>query len=246
MLSTLEGVRRAGFAVTIMAPPEGPLAEACGARDLALLPFRSCDFDGKRLAQSRRREYLASQIAQFRPDLLHANSLAMARLAGPVAAALDVPCLGHLRDIVKLSGRAVRDLNANTRLAGRLRGDPAVPRRRGRVGREDARALQRRRSGPLSPPAGVRLSASRTGPAAGDAAGRRDRPDRAPQGARRACAGGAAGCRSVAGAALPHRRPSLVSRRPSRGGSRRNCTPPPMPCPAGFTSSAPARTSTGS
>ncbi|MCX7427006.1 MAG: glycosyltransferase family 4 protein [Planctomycetia bacterium] len=116
MLSTIEGVRREGFAVTIMAPPEGPLAEACAARDLALLPFRSCDFDGKRLAQSRRREYLASQIAQFRPDLLHANSLAMARLVGPVAAALDVSCLGHLRDIVKLSARAVRDLNANTRL----------------------------------------------------------------------------------------------------------------------------------
>jgi glycosyltransferase involved in cell wall biosynthesis len=116
MLATLDGVRHAGYSVAIMAPPEGPLAEMCLARGVELLPFRSLDFDGNRLPQSRRREHLASRIAQFRPDLLHANSLSMARLVGPVAAALELPSLGHLRDIIKLSARAIRDLNANTRL----------------------------------------------------------------------------------------------------------------------------------
>lgn len=116
MLATLEGVCRAGYSVSILAPPDGPLAETCVARDIELLPFRSRDFDGNRLPQSWRREHLASRIAQRRPDLLHANSLSMARLVGPVAAALELPCLGHLRDIIKLSARAIRDLNANTRL----------------------------------------------------------------------------------------------------------------------------------
>lgn len=116
MLVTLEGIRQSGVSVTIMAPPEGPLAEACVVRGVALLPFRTLDFQGHRFSQSRRREYLAAQIAQFRPDLVHANSLSMARLVGPVAAALGVPSLGHLRDIIRLSGRATRDLGDNTRL----------------------------------------------------------------------------------------------------------------------------------
>jgi glycosyltransferase involved in cell wall biosynthesis len=40
----------------------------------------------------------------------------MARLAGPVAAELALPSIGHLRDIVGLSAAAVADLNRNTRL----------------------------------------------------------------------------------------------------------------------------------
>ncbi|MBN2021890.1 MAG: glycosyltransferase family 4 protein [Pirellulales bacterium] len=115
-LSLADNVARAGFDVALMAPPEGPLARAAVEAGLDLVPFRSLDYQGRRLPQPRRREFLAAELAHLRPDLLHANSLAMARLAGPVAAALDVPSLGHLRDIVRLTRRAIDDLNRNTRL----------------------------------------------------------------------------------------------------------------------------------
>jgi len=116
LLAVLEDVVHGGFQTSIMAPPEGPLARACMEAGLDVLPFQSLDYQGCRLPQSRRREFLAVQLAHVRPDVLHANSLAMARLAGPVAAALGIPSLGHLRDIVRLGRRAIGDVNQNTRL----------------------------------------------------------------------------------------------------------------------------------
>lgn len=116
MLSVLGDVEHAGFSPTIMAPPEGPLAEACCRRGLHLIPLLTRDFSGKTLPQSNRREYLAAQLAHLRPDLVHANSLSMARLAGPVVKTLGLKSIGHVRDIIKLSRSAVDDLNCNTRL----------------------------------------------------------------------------------------------------------------------------------
>jgi glycosyltransferase involved in cell wall biosynthesis len=55
-------------------------------------------------------------LRRRRPDLLHANSLSMGRLSGPVAAELGVPSLAHLRDIIRLSRQAVADLNCHRRL----------------------------------------------------------------------------------------------------------------------------------
>jgi glycosyltransferase involved in cell wall biosynthesis len=116
MLATLDGVCRAGFSVAVVAPPTGPLAEALAARGVEVLPLSCRDGAGGRLSQGRLREELARQIARCRPDLLHANSLAMGRLAGPVAAESAVPSIAHLRDIVRLSTQAMADLNRHTRL----------------------------------------------------------------------------------------------------------------------------------
>ena len=116
MLAVVGAVEDAGFSVSIMAPPEGPLAEVCALRGLHLVPLLTRDFSGKTLPQSNRREYIAAQLAHLRPDLVHANSLAMARLVGPVAKALGLKSIGHLRDIIKLSRRAVEDLACCTRL----------------------------------------------------------------------------------------------------------------------------------
>ncbi|MEA1950659.1 MAG: glycosyltransferase family 4 protein, partial [Planctomycetota bacterium] len=71
---------------------------------------------GKVLPESNRREYIAAQLAHLRPDLVHANSLAMTRLVGPVAKELGLASIGHLRDIIKLSRRAVDDMACCTRL----------------------------------------------------------------------------------------------------------------------------------
>ncbi|MEX0586123.1 MAG: glycosyltransferase family 4 protein, partial [Pirellulales bacterium] len=55
-------------------------------------------------------------IRQRRVDLLHANSLAMGRLTGPVAQGLGLPSIAHLRDIIGLSKSAIGDLNCHNRL----------------------------------------------------------------------------------------------------------------------------------
>jgi glycosyltransferase involved in cell wall biosynthesis len=66
------------------------------------------------LAECRRR--LQRLLDAVRPDLLHANSLSMSRLSGPLAAAARVPSVGHLRDIVRINRRTADDLNCHTRL----------------------------------------------------------------------------------------------------------------------------------
>jgi glycosyltransferase involved in cell wall biosynthesis len=116
MLATLQGVRRAGFSVRVVAPPEGPLPSEIRRRGTRILPVSFCDSSGDRLPQAELRDNLDHLLTAHRPDLVHANSLAMARLAGPVAARLGIPSVGHLRDIVRLSAQAVADVNCNTRL----------------------------------------------------------------------------------------------------------------------------------
>lgn len=116
LLSTVPFIQRAGYEVNIAAPPDGPLADTVIQRGLRLIPFESCDADGRRRSQSALRDRLTRVLRDAKPQLLHANSLSMARLSGPVAAGLKLPSIGHLRDILKLSAAAVADLNRHRRL----------------------------------------------------------------------------------------------------------------------------------
>ena len=116
MLSVLDGVRAAGFAPAVIAPDEGPLSDALRARDVEVVPFVYHDAAGRRFRQDRLRRQLARLLRHRRADLLHANSLSMGRLSGPVAAELRLPSIAHLRDIIKLSPRAIADLNCHARL----------------------------------------------------------------------------------------------------------------------------------
>ncbi len=116
MLTTLDGVRRAGIEVAVIAPPEGPLAEELARRGVEVSPFVFRDAASERLPQDQLREELGRLLGRRRPDLLHANSLATGRLSGPVAPALGVPSIAHLRDIIRLSRQAVADLNRHIRL----------------------------------------------------------------------------------------------------------------------------------
>jgi glycosyltransferase involved in cell wall biosynthesis len=61
-------------------------------------------------------ESLITAVEAARPDILHANSLAMGRLLGAAASQLSCPTTAHLRDILKLSKAAIRDLNQNSQL----------------------------------------------------------------------------------------------------------------------------------
>jgi glycosyltransferase involved in cell wall biosynthesis len=116
MLATLDGVARAGFAIAVAAPPQGPLAEALRAKAVETVPFAATGSDGRRRPQPQLREELAGLIARVRPDVVHANSLSMGRLSGPVAAEASTPSIAHLRDILRLAKGPVADLNRHARL----------------------------------------------------------------------------------------------------------------------------------
>jgi glycosyltransferase involved in cell wall biosynthesis len=111
-LSTVSSVQQAGFELIAAAPPCGPLADALREHAVATSPLTM----EPHLTLARRREMIAQTIRLVMPNLVHSNSLAMARLAGPVARRARLPSIGHLRDIVRLSRAAIEDLNANTRL----------------------------------------------------------------------------------------------------------------------------------
>lgn len=116
LLATLPYLRAAGFEIVALAPPAGALAERLQAEGVPLIAFEVCDGEGRRRSQSQLREQLADLLAASQAELLHANSLAMGRLSGPVAAELGLPSISHLRDIIKLSAAAVADLNRHERL----------------------------------------------------------------------------------------------------------------------------------
>jgi glycosyltransferase involved in cell wall biosynthesis len=116
MLATLDGVARAGFVPVVAAPPEGPLAEALAERGIEVVGLTARDASGAHRPQAAVRQELACLLSKRRPGLVHANSLAMGRLAGPVTQGLRIPSLAHLRDILRLSRQAIADLNDNTRL----------------------------------------------------------------------------------------------------------------------------------
>lgn len=116
MLATLDGVRRAGFPVAVIAPSQGPLAQALADRGVEVIPFDVADAGGTRRTQGQLREALVQVLGRRRPALLHANSLAMGRLSGPVARELGLPSISHLRDIIRMSSQAVADVNCHTRL----------------------------------------------------------------------------------------------------------------------------------
>ena len=123
MLATLPAVTAAGFEVHVAAPASGPsaataapIAQALCQQGVAHARWRVHDAEGERLPLERLRSDIAHFLADLRPELVHANSLSMSRVAGPVAAERGVASLGHIRDIVKLSGQAISDVNANRRL----------------------------------------------------------------------------------------------------------------------------------
>lgn len=116
MLATFAGLSAAGFRISVAAPPDGPLADAVVSAGTELVPFSVFDAHGVRRPLESLRDELADLLLKNRPDLLHANSLSMGRLSGPVASALGTPSISHLRDILRLNARAIADLNCHTRL----------------------------------------------------------------------------------------------------------------------------------
>lgn len=113
LLSVVPTLSADGIALTAAAPAPSPLAAALEAAGIGLLPWEVRGTGGSLAA---RRERLQSLLRKLEPDLVHANSLSMARLAGPVCRQNQIASLGHLRDMLRPSRQALADLSSNSRL----------------------------------------------------------------------------------------------------------------------------------
>ena len=98
------------------APPTGPLAAALQRAGRTHLAWLCANLQGQRLPASGLREGLAELIRRSEPDVVHANSVSMSRLAGPVVQEISRPSVGHLRDIVKLGAASIAQLACHRRL----------------------------------------------------------------------------------------------------------------------------------
>lgn len=116
LLAALPAIRAAGYHPLALAPSEGDLMRALGEQHVEVASWELFTRDGMKLPQEELRRRLAAALARLRPGLIHANSLSTSRLAGPVAAAMGAPSIGHVRDILTLTRRAIDDLNQHTRL----------------------------------------------------------------------------------------------------------------------------------
>ena len=94
----------------------GELTTRLKALQLEVINWLPNDENGRPLPQEQRRRRLGTILDQLSPDVVHANSLAMSRLVGPVAAAMNIASIGHLRDILGISRQAAVDLSRNRRL----------------------------------------------------------------------------------------------------------------------------------
>jgi glycosyltransferase involved in cell wall biosynthesis len=116
LLAALPLLRQEGIQPVALAPARGPLAEELDRQSVERLAFDVSDSNGQKMSRDILRESLLARLRSMRPDVLHANSLSMGRLSGPVAQSAEVPSITHLRDIVGLSRAAIADLNCHTRL----------------------------------------------------------------------------------------------------------------------------------
>ncbi|WP_373652808.1 glycosyltransferase family 4 protein [Schlesneria sp. DSM 10557] len=118
MLAALDWLKthRPDLEFHALGPSTGRLAEALRSRFIPLHHWSVRDPAGNRLTADRILSELLNGLGKIKPDLVHANSLSMSRLLGPLRSRLEVPTTGHLRDIIKLSRGAIDDLNLNDRL----------------------------------------------------------------------------------------------------------------------------------
>ncbi len=116
MLAAMDQLRQSAVEFVAICPFEGPLKDALESRGIESIAFDVRDSKGHRRPSEIVLPELHRILIGTKCDLVHANSLSMGRLTGAIANQLPMPTVAHLRDILKLSGKAIADLNQNTRL----------------------------------------------------------------------------------------------------------------------------------
>ena len=105
------------FHFTAFAQATGPLSAELRGAGISLAPFSVRDEHNSKRPARELLEELNKAVNRCDPplDLLHANSLSMARLVGQLSRS-DIKRTGHLRDIIRLNKKVIADLNASDRL----------------------------------------------------------------------------------------------------------------------------------
>ena len=97
---------------TAIAPTDGPLADQLRQLNIPLVPFTVRSDAGVKRDVADLTAELQAIVATLQPKILHANSLSMSRLVGQSHDQIEpVYCTGHIRDIMKISAKAISDLN---------------------------------------------------------------------------------------------------------------------------------------
>lgn len=116
LLAVIESLITKGWKFQAAVPKPSPFCDALRNAGVATCGFSLHAANGTRKSQEQIRVELAGLLRQKRPDLIHCNSLSTSRLVGPVARQLQIPAIGYLRDILKLSRKAISDINQLDRL----------------------------------------------------------------------------------------------------------------------------------
>jgi glycosyltransferase involved in cell wall biosynthesis len=95
---------------------DGPLLDRLKAANVPVTPFYLHDDNGDRLERESVIGQLRAIADTLNADVLHGNSLSMARLLGAANRYVPCPTVCHIRDIMKLSKSAASDVNKNDRL----------------------------------------------------------------------------------------------------------------------------------
>jgi glycosyltransferase involved in cell wall biosynthesis len=115
MLAVTPRLRAAGVRFHAIVP-KGKLADAWATAGVEVVPWTAGRDSTPAKSSSAAAEELRALLVDLRPQVVHANSLAMGRLVGPLASGLGIASIAHLRDIVRQSRSAIEQLNQNARL----------------------------------------------------------------------------------------------------------------------------------
>ncbi|WP_237225625.1 glycosyltransferase family 4 protein [Rubinisphaera sp. JC750] len=104
------------FDLCVIAPEGGSLAHELAGVDITHVPFHFRDSDGTRREDADLLAELNTILNDQKIDLLHVNSLTLARFAGRNRSKLKLPVTGHVRDIMRLSKKGISDIGKLDRL----------------------------------------------------------------------------------------------------------------------------------
>ncbi len=116
LIAVLPSLPAEGIQPVVATPAPSELAKQLVRQQVETVSWNPRVASGQQDSIIQRREMVGQLIDTVQPDLVHANSLSMSRLAGPVTSRLGIPSVGHLRDMMNISGQAIRDLNQHARL----------------------------------------------------------------------------------------------------------------------------------
>lgn len=115
-LALVDGLRNNGWKFLAAVPQGSPFANRLQETQVEVVDFCMHNADGVKKSQTEIREEFSALATKTGCDLIHCNSLSTSRICGPVCQSLGIPSLGYLRDILKLSKKAMADINQIDRL----------------------------------------------------------------------------------------------------------------------------------